>query len=42
MADQLPTQLRQRYPRTRAYLVVVCTLTFLLELIQFLAHMGTH
>lgn len=35
-------QLRTRYPRTRAYLLVICTLTFVLEVVQLLAHTGAH
>jgi hypothetical protein len=30
--------LSHRYPRTRVYLVVICTLTFILQVIQLLLH----
>jgi glycopeptide antibiotics resistance protein len=36
------TELQTRYPRTRIYLVIVCTLTLLLEVVQLLFHLGAH
>lgn len=30
--------LSHRYPRTRMYLVIICTLTFILQIVQLLLH----